>query len=145
MSEEKDMNDQRPVKRQPSLLERAADMFGLDPAKHAPTIDVSQLPSEPERKAKKAKPAAEVPQPEILPPDAPAPAVEAAPAAKASPRASKSRNWSKLAQAGDSSTTSPGWAMRAARRTAALSISLSSTAMCGRNRSANMWPASPMV
>lgn len=80
------MNDQRPVKRQPSLLERAADMFGLDPAKHAPTIDVSQLPPEPERKAKKAKPAAEVPQPEILPPDAPAPAVEAAPAAKASPR-----------------------------------------------------------
>ena len=86
------MNDQRPVKRQPSLLERAADMFGLDPAKHAPTIDVSQLPPEPERKAKKAKPAAEAPQPEILPPEAPAPAVEATPpststpAAKASPR-----------------------------------------------------------
>lgn len=84
------MNDQRPVKRQPSLLERAADMFGLDPAKHAPTIDVSQLPPEPERKAKKAKPAAEAPQPEILPPEAPAPTVEAtptsAPAAKASPR-----------------------------------------------------------
>ncbi len=86
------MNDQRPVKRQPSLLERAADMFGLDPAKHAPTIDVSQLPPEPERKAKKAKLAAEAPQPEILPPDAPAPAVKATPtststpAAKASPR-----------------------------------------------------------
>ena len=82
------MNDQRPVKRQPSLLERAADMFGLDPAKHAPTIDVSQLPPEPERKAKKAKPAAEAPQPEILPPEAPVPAVEttSAPAAKASPR-----------------------------------------------------------
>ena len=26
------MNDQRKVKRPPSLLERAADMFGLDPA-----------------------------------------------------------------------------------------------------------------
>ena len=40
------MNDQRKVKRPPSLLERAADMFGLDPAANAPTIDVSSLPPE---------------------------------------------------------------------------------------------------
>src|SRR3546814_5230614 len=50
-----DMNDQRKVKRAPSLLERAADMFGLDPAANAPTIDVSKLPPEPEKKAKKVK------------------------------------------------------------------------------------------
>ena len=55
MSGEEDMNDQRPVKRQPSLLERAADMFGLDPAANAPTIDVSKLPPEPERKGRKAR------------------------------------------------------------------------------------------
>src|SRR5690606_32235450 len=62
-----DMNDQRKVKRPPSLLERAADMFGIDPAANAPTIDVSNLPPEPEKKAKKAKaePAIEAPQPEI--------------------------------------------------------------------------------
>ncbi len=88
------MNDQRKVKRPPSLLERAADMFGLDPAANAPTIDVSQLPPETRKKAKKANPAeaaepvAETPQPEILDPvvDAAA-AVEAAPAPpKPSPR-----------------------------------------------------------
>ncbi|HMN54595.1 MAG TPA: AAA family ATPase, partial [Sphingopyxis sp.] len=81
------MNDQRPVKRPPSLLERAADMFGLDPAKNAATIDVSKLPPEPEKKAKKAK--AKVALAEVLPPEAPvveaAPAVEPAPA-KPSPR-----------------------------------------------------------
>ena len=78
------MNDQRKVKRPPSLLERAADMFGLDPAANAPTIDVSNLPPEPEKKAKKAKaadPAATAPEPEIL-----EPAVEVAPAPKPSPR-----------------------------------------------------------
>ena len=89
------MNDQRPVKRPPSLLERAADMFGLDPAKDAATIDVSKLPPEPERKRRKAKdvPAAEAPrapQAEVLPPEPPvveaAPAVEAAAAPKPSPR-----------------------------------------------------------
>ena len=83
------MNDQRPVKRQPSLLERAADMFGLDPAKNASTIDVSKLPPEPEKRARKAK--AE-PVAEILPPDvAPEPAIDVTPAvepasAKPSPR-----------------------------------------------------------
>ncbi|MBN8843465.1 MAG: P-loop NTPase [Sphingomonadales bacterium] len=86
------MNDQRPVKRPPSLLERAADMFGLDPAKNAATIDVSKLPPEPEKRARKAKaaPAAEAPQAEILQPEPPVvetvPAVEAAPASKPSPR-----------------------------------------------------------
>jgi len=84
------MNDQRPVKRPPSLLERAADMFGLDPAANAPTIDVSKLPPEPEKKKAKARPApaAETPQEEALPPEAvveAAPAVDPAPA-KPSPR-----------------------------------------------------------
>jgi hypothetical protein len=76
------MNEHRPVKRPPSLLERAADMFGLDPAKNAATIDVSKLPPEPEKKAKKAK-AKQTPA-DVLPPEAPvveaAPAVEPAPA-----------------------------------------------------------------
>lgn len=85
------MNDQRPVKRPPSLLERAADLYGLDPAKNAATIDVSKLPPEPEKKARKAKaapaepaaPVAPAPQAEVLPPEPPvaeaAPAVEPAP------------------------------------------------------------------
>ncbi|WP_033073692.1 AAA family ATPase [Sphingopyxis sp. MWB1] len=55
------MKDKRPVKRQPSLLERAADMFGLDPAGKTPTIDISQLPPEPERKRRKAKAAKAAP------------------------------------------------------------------------------------
>ena len=86
------MNDQRKVKRPPSLLERAADMFGVDPVANAPTIDVSSLPPEPEKKAKKAKaePVAETPQPEIVVEAAPvaeaAPAVESAPTPKPSPR-----------------------------------------------------------
>ena len=83
------MNDQRKVKRPPSLLERAADMFGIDPAANAPTIDVSNLPPEPEKKAKKAKaePAIEAPQPEIPEPVVEAaPAVEPAPSPKLSPR-----------------------------------------------------------
>ncbi|HWW59554.1 MAG TPA: P-loop NTPase [Sphingopyxis sp.] len=83
------MNDQRKVKRPPSLLERAADMFGLDPAANAPTIDVSNLPPEPGKKTKKAgtRPAAEAPQPEILDPVVEAaPAVEPAAAPTPSPR-----------------------------------------------------------
>ncbi len=77
------MNDQRKVKRPPSLLERAADMFGLDPAGNAPTIDVSSLPPEPEKKAKRAKaePVAEAPvaaSAELV--------VEAAPSPRPSPR-----------------------------------------------------------
>lgn len=74
------MNDQRPVKRQPSLLERAAEMFGLDPAAGGPTIDVSNLPPEDAKKPKKkAAPAA--PEPEILEPE-----VEVAPTVKPSLR-----------------------------------------------------------
>jgi exopolysaccharide/PEP-CTERM locus tyrosine autokinase len=86
------MNDQRKVKRPPSLLERAADMFGVDPVANAPTIDVSSLPPEPEKKTKKAKaePVAETPQPEIVVEAAPAaeaaPTVETAPTPKPSPR-----------------------------------------------------------
>lgn len=102
------MTDQRPVKRQPSLLERAADMFGLDPAANAPTIDVSSLPPEEpkkvRRKAAASKDTATAPEADIPAPAAPAPTVEADPApavpaprtgvAKAAPaiRASRSRS-----------------------------------------------------
>jgi exopolysaccharide/PEP-CTERM locus tyrosine autokinase len=90
------MNDQRKVKRPPSLLERAADMFGLDPAANAPTIDLSSLPPEPEKKAKKTKaePAAETPPAEILDP-----IVEAAPAVEAAPKASPRKDVVKSAPA----------------------------------------------
>lgn len=83
--DKKKMTDQRPVKRPPSLLERAADMFGIDPAANAPTIDVSNLPPEPAKRAKKAKdePKIEAPAAEILEPEAPA--VDPAPV-KPSPR-----------------------------------------------------------
>lgn len=76
------MNDQRPVQRQPSLLERAADMFGIDPVANAPTIDLSRLPPEPVKRSRKAKAA---PEAEILPPET-EPAVDVAPAARPSPR-----------------------------------------------------------
>jgi len=72
------MNDQRPVKRPPSLLERAADMFGLDPAANAPTIDVSKLPPETPKKERKGK--APAPLTEVLPDE---PVVDAAPAVEA--------------------------------------------------------------
>ncbi len=90
------MNDQRPVKRPPSLLERAADMFGLDPAKNAATIDVSKLPPEPEKKAKKAK-AKEAPVAEVLPPEAPV--VEAAPAVAPAPKPSLRKEVARAAPA----------------------------------------------
>ncbi len=83
------MNDQRKVKRPPSLLERAADMFGLDPAANAPTIDISNLPPEPPKKVKKAKEqiAAETSQPEIAERVVEAAAaIEAAPTTKSTPR-----------------------------------------------------------
>src|SRR3546814_489305 len=77
------MNEHRPVKRQPSLLERAADMFGIDASAHAPTIDVGKLPPEPEKKKAKASPEPSVEETA----SAPAPAeVEAAPTIKPSPR-----------------------------------------------------------
>ena len=97
------MNDQRPVKRPPSLLERAADMFGLDPAKNAATIDVSKLPPEPEKKAKPTKakdaPAAApvAPEAEVLPPEPPV--VEAAPAVEPAPKPSPRKHVAKAAPA----------------------------------------------
>ena len=81
------MNDQRPVKRQPSLLERAADMFGIDPVANAPTIDVSKLPPEPEKKPKKTKAKDEAVAPEPAEPVVEAaPVVEPASPATPSPR-----------------------------------------------------------
>ncbi|SKB61504.1 P-loop NTPase [Sphingopyxis flava] len=85
------MNEHRPVKRQPSLLERAADLFGIDPAAGAPTIDVSGLPPEPPKKSK-AQNETGTPPAEAGIGAAPAsaaeaePAIEAAPSLKASPR-----------------------------------------------------------
>ncbi|PQM27996.1 capsular biosynthesis protein [Sphingopyxis lindanitolerans] len=89
------MNDQRPVKRPPSLLERAADMFGLDPAKNAATIDVSKLPPEPEKKTKKAG-AKDAPAAELLPPE---PLVEAAPVVEPAPQPSPRKDVAKAAPA----------------------------------------------
>lgn len=84
------MTDQRPVKRQPSLLERAATMFGTEPAANAPTIDVSSLPEESERKPKpkaKKSSSAEAPPAGIVEPVIEAAgAVEAAPTVKPSQR-----------------------------------------------------------
>ncbi len=77
------MNQHRPVKR-PSLLERAADMFGVDPVSNAPTIDVSSLPLEPERKSKAKKSPEVDPAPVV---ETIEDAVEAAPTIK--PSASK--------------------------------------------------------
>ncbi|HMO74991.1 MAG TPA: P-loop NTPase [Sphingopyxis sp.] len=85
------MNEHRPVKRTPSLLERAADMFGTDPAAGAPTIDVSSLPPEPERKKAKKKAA---PEAEIL-----EPVVEAAPAVEAPPKLSPRKELAKATPA----------------------------------------------
>src|SRR5690606_20101993 len=84
-----EMNEHRPVKRQPSLLERAADLFGIDPAAGAPTIDVSGLPPEPAKSAKARKevaPALHEAGPAAATDLAAevAPAPEAAPAIKAS-------------------------------------------------------------
>ena len=83
------MNEHRPVKRTPSLLERAADIFGTDPAAGAPTIDLSGLSEEPVRKAKgKKRPEPQpsvTPEAEILDPVVEAPPV-VEPAPKMSPR-----------------------------------------------------------
>lgn len=97
------MNDQRKVKRPPSLLERAADMFGLDPAVNAPTIDVASLPPEPPKKVRKTKAGAtiEVPIAEMPSPEIPAPVTEAAPTIEAapSPRSSPRKDVAKAAPA----------------------------------------------
>lgn len=78
------MNEHRPVKRAPSLLERAADLFGTDPAAGAPTIDLANLPPEPERKkAKKQAESKALATPEV---ESLAPAADAADIGKPSPR-----------------------------------------------------------
>lgn len=92
------MNEHRPVKRPPSLLERAADMFGTDPAAGAPTIDLSSLPPEPARKAKakkKIEPDASVtPEAEIL-----EHVVEAAPVVEPAPKPSPRKEIARAAPA----------------------------------------------
>ncbi len=81
------MTEHRPIKKSGSLLERAADMFGVNPAAGAPTIDLSSLPPEPPRKGRKGRQSAapETPAPVAAPgfaalDDSP-PAVEEAPPA----------------------------------------------------------------
>ena len=96
------MNEHRPIKRTPSLLERAADMFGTDPAAGAPTIDVSGLPEEPVRKGR-AKKKAEV-EAAVTPPLTPEaetldPVVEAAPAVEAAPKPSPRKDIARAAPA----------------------------------------------
>lgn len=99
------MTDQRPVKRPPSLLERAADMFGIDPVANAPTIDVSKLPPEPVKKARRIDPVAEpvVETPQVEPAPAvvePAPpVVEAAPAVEPAARPSPRKDIARAAPA----------------------------------------------
>jgi Mrp family chromosome partitioning ATPase len=73
------MTQHRPVKKASSILERAADMFGTDPVANAPTIDLTALPPEPMKPARRAKPAPAAarpapaqPAPDVLPPIAPA-------------------------------------------------------------------------
>ena len=96
------MNEHRPVKRAPSLLERAADIFGTDPAAGAPTIDVSGLPDEPVRKVKgrkKAEPQASTaapvtPEAEILDP-----VVEAVPIVEPAPKMSPRKDIARAAPA----------------------------------------------
>lgn len=103
MTGDKKMNEHRPIKRTPSLLERAADMFGTDPAAGAPTIDLSGLPEEPVRKGKAKKRATEpeapatpshMPEAEIL-----EPIVEAAPAVEAAPKPSPRKDIARAAPA----------------------------------------------
>ncbi|WP_077148095.1 AAA family ATPase [Sphingopyxis sp. KK2] len=92
------MNDHRPIKRTPSLLERAADMFGTDPAAGAPTIDVSGLPDEPVRKGKPKK-KAEPETPVTLEAEILDPVVEAAPAVEAAPKPSPRKDIARAAPA----------------------------------------------
>jgi exopolysaccharide/PEP-CTERM locus tyrosine autokinase len=49
------MTDPRPVKKASSILERAADIFGTDPLANAPTIDITGLPPERAKPARRAK------------------------------------------------------------------------------------------
>ena len=62
------MTQHRPIKKASSILERAADMYGTAPLANAPTIDLSSLPPEPVKPARRAK-AARPAEPEVLPPE----------------------------------------------------------------------------
>jgi exopolysaccharide/PEP-CTERM locus tyrosine autokinase len=63
------MTQHRPIKKASSILERAADMYGTDPLANAPTIDLSSLPPEPAKPARRVKAAPRQPEAEVLPPE----------------------------------------------------------------------------
>jgi exopolysaccharide/PEP-CTERM locus tyrosine autokinase len=102
------MTQHRPIKKTTSILERAADIFGTDPVANAPTIDLSSLPPEPVKPARRAKSAPEVrpqshvvaaePVAEVLPPIA-AVAVSAEPVEVAAPKPSPSKEIARAAPA----------------------------------------------
>lgn len=97
------MTQHRPIKKASSILERAADMFGTDPVANAPTIDLSSLPPEPPKAARRSKVAAapaEPVAPEILLPLDPGVNISAAPIAeRAAPKASASKDLARAAPA----------------------------------------------
>jgi Mrp family chromosome partitioning ATPase len=105
------MTQHRPIKKASSILERAADMFGTDAIGNAPTIDLSALPPEPMKPARRAKAPPPAPAPaapevvadvvaEVLPPVAPAAAVTAEPVAPVSaPKPSASKDIARAAPA----------------------------------------------
>ena len=97
------MTQHRPIKKASSILERAADMFGTDPVANAPTIDLSSLPPEPPKAARRSKAAAASAEPvtaEILPPLDPGVSISAAPIAeRAAPKASASKDLARAAPA----------------------------------------------
>ena len=59
------MTEHRPIKKASSILERAADIFGTDPLANAPTIDLSRLPPERAKSARRVKPAPEAAAPAV--------------------------------------------------------------------------------
>jgi len=91
------MNEHRPFKRKPSLLERAADMFGIDAAS-GPTIDPAELPPEPEKKKGKSAARAEAAEP-ALPPEKAEPAAPAAPEVELAPAPSPRKEVARAAPA----------------------------------------------
>lgn len=98
------MTQHRPVKKSSSILERAADMFGTDALANAPTIDLTALPPEPVKPARRPKAASpRAAEAEVLPPVAPAqPAVSvtAAPLSEAAaPKASTAKELARSAPA----------------------------------------------
>ncbi len=64
------MSKHQPIKpaKRGSLLERAADVFGVDAAAGMPTIDIAALPPEPVRKARRAAPEPVAPATITVPP-----------------------------------------------------------------------------